>query len=76
MQLRNFQKKNGKVIRIDQVEPSITSDEYSRLGLNVDNQPVGRIFSIWAKDEKHAIKIANERRVQLIANNEWDKKNK
>ena len=24
-----------------------------------------------AKDEKHAVKIANERRVQLIANNEW-----
>jgi len=27
-----------------------------------------------AKDEKHAVKIANERRVQLIANNEWNKK--
>jgi len=27
-----------------------------------------------AKDEKHAIKIVNEKRVQLIANNEWDKK--
>lgn len=24
-----------------------------------------------AKDEKHAIKIVNEKRVQLIANNEW-----
>ena len=24
-----------------------------------------------AKDEKHAVKIVNERRVQLIANNEW-----
>ena len=27
-----------------------------------------------AKDEKHAVKIVNERRVQLIANNEWGKK--
>ena len=27
-----------------------------------------------AKDEKHAVKIVNEKRVQLIANNEWDKK--
>jgi len=24
-----------------------------------------------AKDEKHAVKIVNEKRVQLIANNEW-----
>jgi hypothetical protein len=26
---------------------------------------------ILAKDEKHAIKIANEKRAQMIANNEW-----
>ena len=26
---------------------------------------------IWAKDEKHAVKIANERRIQLIANGKW-----
>jgi len=26
---------------------------------------------IWAKDEQHAIKIVNEKRIQLIANNEW-----
>jgi len=29
------------------------------------------VFWTWAKDEAHAAKIANERRVQLIANNEW-----
>ena len=29
-------------------------------------------FYMWAKDEKHAIKIANEMRIQLIANNQWD----
>jgi len=28
-------------------------------------------FEMWAKDETHAIKIANERRVQLIASNQW-----
>ena len=27
-----------------------------------------------AKDEKHAIKIVNEKRTQMIANNEWNKK--
>ena len=28
-------------------------------------------FAAWAKDEQHAVKIANERRVQLIASGEW-----
>ena len=28
-------------------------------------------FSIWARDEKHAVKVANERRIQLLASNEW-----
>ena len=28
-------------------------------------------ISIFAKDETHAIKIANEKRVQLIAENRW-----
>ena len=26
---------------------------------------------VWAKDKKHAVKIANERRVQLIAHGKW-----
>ena len=34
------------------------------------------ITYMFAKDEKHAVKIANERRVQLIANNEWVKQPK
>lgn len=28
-------------------------------------------FHDWARSEEHAIKIANERRIQLIANNQW-----
>lgn len=28
-------------------------------------------FEMWAKDAAHAIKIANERRTQLIAENKW-----
>ena len=27
--------------------------------------------SVWAKDEKHAVKIVNERRTQAIASGEW-----
>jgi len=30
-------------------------------------------ISVFAKDEKHAIKIANEKRIELIANNKWNK---
>ena len=29
------------------------------------------IFYLWAKDEEHALKIANERRTSLIALGEW-----
>lgn len=29
-------------------------------------------MAIWARDEKHAIKIANERRIMLLANGQWD----
>jgi hypothetical protein len=28
-------------------------------------------FYVWARDSEHALKIANERRIQLIATNEW-----
>jgi hypothetical protein len=31
------------------------------------------IVRVWASDDNHAIKIANERRMQKIANGEWDK---
>jgi hypothetical protein len=32
--------------------------------------------TVWAKDEQHAVKIANEKRAQLIATGEWDRINK
>jgi len=32
------------------------------------------VFGCLAKDQKHAIKIANEKRTQLIANNKWGEK--
>lgn len=28
-------------------------------------------FKVWARDDKHAIKICNDRRAQMIANGEW-----
>ncbi len=32
------------------------------------------VCNVWAKDEKHAIKITNEKRIQHIANNTWGNK--
>ena len=59
----------------------VTSGEYSDYGINgvftteekaqSYNDKYNRlyIYDIWAKDENHAVKIANERRGQLIATN-------
>ncbi|SDZ81979.1 hypothetical protein SAMN05192529_102126 [Arachidicoccus rhizosphaerae] len=30
--------------------------------------------TVWAKDEKHAIKIANERRIRVLAEGRWNEK--
>jgi acyl-CoA reductase-like NAD-dependent aldehyde dehydrogenase len=32
---------------------------------------LGVRFYMWAKDEEHAVKIANERRAALVAANVW-----
>lgn len=29
---------------------------------------------VWAENDKHAIKIVNERRIQMLANNQWEGK--
>ena len=67
--------KNGNIEKIKKEEPLAVrwikvalAGEYS---LWTENR-----LGMWviAKNEKHAIKIVNEKRVQLIANNEWDKK--
>lgn len=34
-----------------------------------------RCFHMFAKDKTHAVKIANERRIQLLAENKWDDRN-
>ena len=35
------------------------------------NIPAALVATVWARDDKHAVKIANERRTQMIANGEW-----
>ena len=49
----------------------------SSYGFETDDLDIGfdmhknMYLSVFAKDEKHAVKIANEKRVQLIAENRW-----
>jgi len=33
-------------------------------------------FSMWARNREHAVKVANERRIQMIALDRWPKKGK
>lgn len=43
------------------------------ISLDTDNYfwPQEALFHVWAKSPEHAVKIANEHRVQMIANGEW-----
>ena len=35
------------------------------------SEKIDRRFYMWARDDKHAVKIANERRTKMIAENQW-----
>lgn len=61
--------KNGNTDRVyrDSAETS-PSYEWAPYG---DAYASFVLFRIWARDEDHAIKIANEKRVALIASGEW-----
>lgn len=41
---------------------------------NYHDNKIRLVSSMWAKNKKHVIKIANERRVEYIANNMWGSK--
>jgi hypothetical protein len=80
--------KNGDVPQRNGIYPMDCTDMFKIyahdgivvLPLEVDWQPSSdgyTSFYVWAKDETHAVKIANEKRVGLILNNMWfDDKNK
>lgn len=67
--------KDGTVTRVERDTPS----SYNIDGFDsfpwIDHRQheLGTYYSTfaWAKDDVHAVKIVNERRVQKIANNEW-----
>ena len=63
--------KNGDVLKSCKVTSDYGFDEYELTSFDVRGNIYIRVF---AKDEKHAIKICNERRTIAIANNEWPNK--
>jgi len=61
--------KEGNCIEINVMNSSYGfEDEDINIGFDIHKN---MYISIFAKDETHAIKIANEKRVQLIAENRW-----
>jgi len=71
--------KNGDIPHIFELPPSEyprcenNSVEFFKLrpNENMENAEIRACFHLLAKDKEHAIKIAGERRTQLLANNEW-----
>lgn len=61
--------KEGNCIEIN-VKDSFTVLKIEDINVEFDIHK-NMYISIFAKDETHAIKIANEKRVQLIAENRW-----
>ena len=65
-----YMKENGDTIKVE-----INSGDYSypEIRWSPDDCQSEKCveFEMWAEDEKHAVKIANEKRTQLIASNQW-----
>ncbi len=61
-------KKDGECVEIRIADSSYGFDG-NNMGFDVRNN---MYLNIFARDEKHAIKIANEKRAQLIAENKWN----
>ena len=62
-----FMDKEGCVRRI--YSESVEDFEPENGMPTIDGKTV--LFSMWAKDETHAIKIANEKRIGLLLSGEW-----
>lgn len=53
---------------------NMNNKNYGRGHHNRENEEQYWNFTIWAKDETHAVKIANEYRIQLIETGLWNTK--
>ena len=52
-------------------ENAIYSDSYKDSDWRPDGDGSNVSFYLWARNEKHAVKVANERRLALIASGQW-----
>ncbi len=83
-----IQNKNYYIVRMDR-EGNSDSEEWERYYTDIDKEIefsyLGRyskippntpamIMFVWANDLTHAVKIANEKRVQMIASGLWEEK--
>ena len=65
---------DGNARSVHQTEPDFERDSFyfaAGLGWFAENQDC-MVFCMWARDEKHAVKIANEKRIILKANGQWN----
>lgn len=65
--------RNGNTVAVGKNEEDDL--DFSRVKDHIIQDEYGPDYicvNCWAKDEKHAVKIANEKRIQLIANNQWE----
>ena len=60
---------NGEIQNIEHSDTAFGFDGLAQVSFTYDKQWMN--FRGFAKDENHAIKIANEKRVQIIAMNKW-----
>ena len=61
---------NTVSVKVEKNSYGYTTYMYNDVNFDVH----GNIYCyVWAKDEQHAIKITNERRIMTLANNEWIK---
>lgn len=65
--------KDGKVWRSFKTQPyGEVDDSHFPDSIEVRGDPdIFFCFNVWARDEDHAIKIANEKRTQYLANQMW-----
>ena len=54
------------------VNQGVERERYTHSREQPDGDGIRVIFYMWARDAEHAIKIANERRLMLLANGTWN----
>lgn len=65
--------KDGTAKNVVKINPT---DYMEMFYYHKEKNIISLCICVWAEDSKHAVKIANEKRIQLIALNRWGDMNK